>query len=136
MGDYVIKVPAKMNVAAVAPLLYAGITCYSPFRHYGVKAGHKVGVVGLGGLGHMAVKIAAAMGCEVTVLSRSPAKKEMALAMGATNFVVSTEEKEMKAAAHSLNYIYDSIAFKHDVKPYLDLLRSSGVYITVGGIPQ
>lgn len=132
--NYVIKVPKHMDTPGTAPLLCAGITCYSPFKHYGVKAGNKLGVVGLGGLGHMAVKIAKAMGCEVTVLSRTPDKKDMAMSMGADKFIVSTDEEEMKTAAKTLNYIYDSIAFKHDIVPYLNLLRSSGTLITVGGI--
>lgn len=134
--NYVIAIPAKMNKASAAPLLCAGITCYSPFKHYGLKKGMKLGVVGLGGLGHMAVKIGVAMGCEVTVISRTASKKDTALKMGATNFVVSTDSKNMSEAAKSLHFIYDSIAFSHDVKMYLKLLKSSGILIMVGGVPS
>ena len=83
----------------------------------------------------MAVKIAAAMGCIVTVLTRSPAKREMALAMGATRVIVSTDAAEMKSAAKSLHFIYNSIAFAHDIQPYLNLLRSQGTIIMIGGVP-
>lgn len=134
--NYVLHVPENLNCAAAAPLLCAGITCYSPFNFYGLKPGMKLGVVGLGGLGHMAVKIGKAMGAEVTVLSRSPNKMELAKGLGATNFLISTDEEQMKAATKSLNMIYDSIAFFHEVKPYLNLLKAQGTYITVGGVPQ
>lgn len=130
---YTLHVPANLNCAGGAPLLCAGVTCYSPFRHYGLKAGMELGVVGLGGLGHMAIKIAAAMGVNVTVVSRSIGKKEQALALGAKKFIISTNAEEMKAAAKTLHMIYDSIAVEHDVVSYLDLLRSSGTLITVGG---
>lgn len=134
--NYVLKVPDNIYSAAGTPLLCAGITCFSPLTYFGLKPGMSLGVVGLGGLGHMAVKVGKAMGASVTVFSRSPGKKETALAMGATNFVISTNEEEMKKAAKSLNMIYDSIAFVHDPKPYLDCLRSSGKLIMVGGVPQ
>jgi uncharacterized zinc-type alcohol dehydrogenase-like protein len=133
---YVLRVPGNLNQAGGAPLLCAGITCFSPFKHYGLKPGMELGVVGLGGLGHMAVKIGAAMGARVTVISRSAGKKEMAMQLGASAFVVSSSEEEMKAAARTLNMIYDSIAFEHDVVSYLNLLRSSGTLIMVGGIPK
>lgn len=134
--DHVLHVPDNIYSPAAAPLLCAGITCYSPFRHYGLKAGDQLGVVGLGGLGHMAVKIAAAMGAIVTVISRSPSKRKTALAMGAHKFVISTDKDDMKAAARSLDMIYNSIAFNHELAPYLDLLRTSGTMIMVGGIPE
>jgi uncharacterized zinc-type alcohol dehydrogenase-like protein len=134
--NYTIKVPENLNCAAAAPLLCAGITCYSPFMHYGLKAGMKLGVVGLGGLGHMAVKIAKAMGAEVTVITRSESKKESALKLGAKNVVISTNDKEMEDAAKSLHMIYNSVAFDHDQKPYLNLLKSSGTMIMVGGVPK
>jgi len=132
---YTLKVPANLNVPGGAPLLCAGITCYSPFKYYGLKPGMKVGVAGLGGLGHMAVKVAKAMGAHVTVLSRSLAKKEMAMKLGAEDYIVSTDEADMKAHAKSLDMIYDCIAFQHDVLAYINLLRSSGTIIMVGGIP-
>lgn len=134
--NYALHIPENLNQAAAAPLLCAGVTCYSPFMHYGLKAGMSLGVIGLGGLGHMAVKIAAAMGVKVTVFSRGVGKKETALAMGASSFCDSTNAEEMKANAKTLNMIYDSIAFKHDVGMYLNLLKSSGTMIMVGGIPD
>lgn len=135
-ANYALKVPANLNCAAAAPLLCAGITCYSPFKFYGLKAGMKLGVIGLGGLGHMAVKIAVAMGCEVTVLSRSAGKEEMAMKLGAAHFLISTDPEQMKKARRSLNMIYDSIAFFHEVAPYLDLLKAQGKLIMVGGVPE
>jgi len=133
---FVIRVPEKMNVAAATPLLCAGITCYSPFKNHGIKAGDHLGIVGLGGLGHMAVKIGAAMGCVVTVITRDPAKSDMAKAMGAANVIISTDEAAMTAAAKSLHYIYNSIAFDHDVQMYLNLLKNKGTMILVGGVPK
>jgi len=134
--SYVIKVPENMHVAAAAPLLCAGITCYSPFINHGIKAGQNLGVVGLGGLGHMAVKIGAAMGCNVTVITRDESKRELALSFGAKNVIISTDKVQMDAAAKSLHFIYNSIAFAHDIHPYLDLLKSNGTMIMVGGVPK
>jgi len=134
--NYVVTVPDSIFCAKAAPLLCAGITCYSPFKHFGVKAGSKLGVVGLGGLGHMAVKIGVAMGAQVTVISTSANKRETALAMGASDFIVSSDEKDMKRAARSLNFVYDSIASVHKVSPLLDLLACSGTLILVGGVPS
>lgn len=133
--NYVLSVPDNLYCAEAAPLLCAGITCYSPFQHYGLKSGQTLGVVGLGGLGHMAVKIAKAMGCNVTVFSRSNAKKEEAKALGATNFVVSSDQDEMKKAQKSLHMIYDSIAAAHPLTPYLSCLKRDGSYVMVGGVP-
>merc|ERR1712137_1221571 len=130
-----ILLPHKMHVAAAAPLLCAGITCYSPLVKNGVKAGDHLGVVGLGGLGHMAVKIGVAMGCIVTVITTSEAKREMALKMGASRVVISKNAEDMKAAARSMHFIYNSIAFDHDVQMYLDLLKNQGTMILVGGVP-
>lgn len=132
---FTIVVPKKMNVAAAAPLLCAGITCYSPLKKHGVKAGDHLGVIGLGGLGHMAVKIGVAMGCVVTVVTTSESKREMAMKMGASKVVVSKDPEQMKAAAKSLHFIYNSIAFDHDVQAYLDLLKNQGTMILVGGVP-
>lgn len=134
--NYVIKIPENLNCAAAAPLLCAGITCYSPFKHFGLQSGQTLGVVGLGGLGHMAVKIAKAMGCTVVVLSRSAGKAEEAKRLGADKFVISTNEDEMKAAARTMHMIYDSVAFPHDVAGLLNLLKSSGTLCLVGGIPD
>lgn len=132
--NYVLTIPDNLNCAAAAPLLCAGITCYSPFVHYGLKAGMNLGVVGLGGLGHMGVKIGKAMGCNVTVFSRTAGKKETAMKLGATNFVISTNDEEMKAAANSIDFIYDSIAFKHAMAPYINCLKRDGSYVMVGGV--
>lgn len=135
-ANYALHVPDNLFNKGGAPLLCAGVTCYDPFVYYGLKAGEKLGVVGLGGLGHLAVKIGVAMGAIVTVISTSAAKREQALAMGATNFVVSTDAADMKSNAKSLTMIYDSIAFNHDYNALLGLLKSSGTLIVVGGIPE
>jgi len=132
---FTIVVPPKMNVAAAAPLLCAGITCYSPLQKHGVKKGTHLGVVGLGGLGHMAVKIGAAMGAIVTVITTSESKRDMALKMGATTVVLSTDKAQMQAAAKSLHVIYNSIAFDHNVEEYLALLKNQGTMVLVGGVP-
>jgi len=137
--NYALSVPANLNCPAGTPLLCAGITCYSPFVHYGLKKGMTLGVVGLGGLGHMAVKIGLAMGCNIVVFSTSPGKEPEAKAMGpegAVKFVVSKDEGQMKAQAKSCNMIYDSVSAKHPLKPYLNCLRSSGTLIMVGGVPD
>eukprot|EP00286_Rhodomonas_abbreviata_P016264 CAMPEP_0181328840 /NCGR_PEP_ID=MMETSP1101-20121128/22961_1 /TAXON_ID=46948 /ORGANISM="Rhodomonas abbreviata, Strain Caron Lab Isolate" /LENGTH=355 /DNA_ID=CAMNT_0023437817 /DNA_START=13 /DNA_END=1080 /DNA_ORIENTATION=+ len=133
---FVINVPENMHVAAAAPLLCAGITCYEPFVKNGMKAGDHLGVVGLGGLGHMAVKIGKAMGLIVTVITRDSKKVEMAKAMGATNVVISSDEAAMAAAAKSLHFIYNSIAFDHNVEMYMNLLKNQGTMILVGGVPK
>lgn len=122
--NYTIRIPKKMNVAAAAPLLCAGITCYAPFRDQGITKGHHLGVVGLGGLGHMAVKIGKALGCIITVFTRTKSKKELALKMGASKVVISTNKEEMIAARKSLHFIYNSIAFNHDIHPYLNCLKA------------
>jgi len=134
-ANYAIHIPEKMNVAACAPLLCAGITCFSPFKTHNIQPGQALGVVGLGGLGHMAVKIWNALGCTVTVFSRSPGKEALAREMGASNFVVSTDEEAMKAAAKTQHFIYNSIAFPHDIQPYLNCLKARGTIIMVGGVP-
>jgi len=134
--EFVIAIPEKMNVAATAPLLCAGITCYSPFVKHGLKAGMHLGVIGLGGLGHMAIKIGKAMGCVVTVLTTSPGKADVALKLGASKVIISTDKEAMKANAKTLHFIYNSIAFDHDIQIYLDLLKSQGTMLVVGGIPK
>jgi uncharacterized zinc-type alcohol dehydrogenase-like protein len=134
--NYVLKVPESLMVAGGAPLLCAGITCFSPFLHHGLKAGQTLGVVGLGGLGHMAVKIAKAMGVSVTVFSRSKGKEETARAMGADNFVISTDKDQMKAAEKTLHLIYNCIAFDHDQASYLPMLKTGGTMVMVGGVPS
>ncbi|KAI7844740.1 hypothetical protein COHA_001624 [Chlorella ohadii] len=136
--SFALHLPANLPMDAAAPLLCAGITTYSPLRHFGLdKPGKKVGVVGLGGLGHMAVKLAKAFGCEVTVISTSPNKKEEACSrLGADNFVVSKNEDEMKAAAGSLDGIIDTVSSKHDLPSYLSLLKTDGALVMVGLSPD
>ena len=133
---FVLKVSDKLDLAAVAPLLCAGITTYSPLKHWNVKKGDKVAVVGLGGLGHMAVKIAASMGAEVTMLSRSPKKAKDAEKLGAHHFVLTTEEKEMAKAANSFNLIINTVSAQHNYNEYLALLKTDGVMVLLGVPPQ
>lgn len=133
--NYVLKVSSSLPLSNVAPLLCAGITTYSPLKQYGVGPGKKVGVLGLGGLGHMAVKLAAAMGATVTVFSTSPGKEQDAKRLGAHHFVLSKEPKVMQSLEGSFDFILDTIAASHDVNPYLNLLRRDGVLVIVG-IPE
>ncbi|MBE7175157.1 MAG: NAD(P)-dependent alcohol dehydrogenase [Mucilaginibacter polytrichastri] len=134
--DFVLKVSDKLPLEKVAPLLCAGITTYSPLRHWGVKEGDKVGVVGLGGLGHMAVKLAASMGAEVTMLSRSKKKEGDAKELGAHHFALTTDEDTMKGLANSFDFILDTVSAKHDYNEYLKLLKTNGVMILVGVPPE
>jgi len=130
--DFVLKVSDKLNLPAVAPLLCAGITTYSPLRHWKVGKGHKLGVVGLGGLGHMAVKFGAAFGAEVTVLSTSAGKEADAKKLGAHKFVVTKDEKQLKSVKGYFDFIIDTVSAEHDMNVYLGLLRTDGVMICVG----
>jgi uncharacterized zinc-type alcohol dehydrogenase-like protein len=132
---FVLRVPPNLDLAGVAPLLCAGITTYSPLRHWGVTEGKKVGVVGLGGLGHMGVKLARAMGAHVVVFTTSPDKKEDALRLGADEVVVSRNADEMQKHAGSFDFILDTVAAKHDINAYLNLLRLDG-NITLVGAPE
>ncbi|HEY0047738.1 MAG TPA: NAD(P)-dependent alcohol dehydrogenase [Pyrinomonadaceae bacterium] len=129
---YTLKVSPDQPLANVAPLLCAGITTYSPLRHFKVSAGQKVGVVGLGGLGHMGVKLAASMGAEVTVFSTSPSKEQDARKLGAHNFVVTREPENMKPLAGQYDFILDTVSAQHDVNMYLNLLRLRGAMVLVG----
>ncbi len=133
---FVLKVSEKLPLAAVAPLLCAGITTYSPLRTWKVGAGHKVGVLGLGGLGHMAVKFAASFGAEVTVLSRSSNKESDARKLGAHHFLQTTQDDQVKAAASSFDFIIDTVANKHDYNLPVNLLRTDGTLICVGAPPE
>jgi uncharacterized zinc-type alcohol dehydrogenase-like protein len=133
--DFVLRVSEKLNLAAVAPLLCAGITTYSPLRHWKVGKGHKLGVVGLGGLGHMAVKFGASFGAEVTVLSSSAKKKEDAFKLGAHKFVVTSDEEQFKNVTGYFDFILDTVSAKHDYNSYLTLLKANGVHICVGAPP-
>lgn len=130
--DFVLHISDKLNLAAVAPLLCAGITTYSPLRHWKVGKGHKLAVLGLGGLGHMAVKFGVSFGAEVTVLSTSPSKEEDARKLGAHHFVVTTDEAQLKAATNSFDFILDTVSAEHDLNLYLSLLKTDGTHICVG----
>jgi uncharacterized zinc-type alcohol dehydrogenase-like protein len=131
---FVLRVPTNLNVAGTAPLLCAGITTYSPMRHWGVGKGKKVGVVGLGGLGHMGVKFAHAFGAHVVVFTTSPNKKEDALRLGADETVVSRNADEMKKHAGSFDFILDTVSADHDINAYINLLGVDG-NITLVGAP-
>ncbi len=132
---YTLHISEKLPLAGVAPLLCAGITTYSPLKEWKVGKGHKVGVIGLGGLGHMAVKLAAAMGAEVTVLSTSNAKKEDASRLGAHHFVVTTDAEQVKAITNTLDFIINTISAPHEYNFYLPLLRLDGTMILLGAPP-
>ncbi|RMP27795.1 Oxidoreductase, zinc-binding protein [Pseudomonas amygdali pv. lachrymans] len=129
---FVVRIPEKLDPAAAAPILCAGITTYSPLKHYGVKAGDKVGILGMGGLGHMGIKFAKAMGAEVTLFTRSAAKAQEARRQGADHVIVSTDAEQMKAAAGHFDFLLDTIPVQHDLNPYLETLRFDGVHILVG----
>lgn len=133
---FTLKIPAGMDLAATAPLLCAGITTYSPLRHWKVGAGQRVGVVGLGGLGHMAVKIARAMGAHVVLFTTSESKREDGLRLGAHEVVVSKNRDEMKAQRNSLHFILDTVSAPHDLNAYLALLRLDGTMTLVGLPPE
>ena len=130
--NYVLRIPASIPLDRAAPLLCAGVTTYSPLRHFGVKAGDKVAVVGLGGLGHMGVKLAHAMGCEVTVLSHSPSKKDDALELGADKFASTKDEATFKELAGKFDFILNTISAPHDYNAYLQLLKLDGTMCLVG----
>lgn len=130
--DFALRVSARLPLPAVAPLLCAGITTWSPLRHWNVGHGHKLAVLGLGGLGHMAVRFGAAFGAEVTVLSTSPDKEEDARRLGAHHFIVTTDKSQMKIARGSFHYILDTVSSPHDFKSCLSLLRTNGTQILVG----
>jgi len=132
---FVLRVPANLNLAGTAPLLCAGITTYSPMRHWGVTKGKKVGVVGLGGLGHMATKFAHALGAHTVVFTTSPSKKDDALRLGADEVVLSRDANEMAKHAGSFDFILDAVAAQHDINAYIQLLRRDG-NITLVGAPE
>lgn len=129
---FVLKVPENLELSGVAPLLCAGITTYSPMRHHGVKQGTRMGVIGLGGLGHMAVKFGRAFGAHVTVFTTSPGKKEDALKLGADEVVISRNADEMQKNAGTFDFILDTVSAGHDIKPYLYLLARDGNLTFVG----
>jgi uncharacterized zinc-type alcohol dehydrogenase-like protein len=129
-------VPAGLDPAGVAPLLCAGITTWSPLRHWNVGAGHTVGVVGLGGLGHMGVKLARKLGAHVVVFTTSPGKAEDAVRLGAHEVVVSRDANAMQARAGSFHFVLDTVSAQHDLGPYLALLRRDGTLCLVGAPEQ
>lgn len=131
---FVLRVPSNLGLAGAAPLLCAGITTYSPMRHWGVTKGKKVGVVGLGGLGHMAVKIAHALGAHVVAFTTSPSKKDDALRLGADEVVISRNTDEMKKHAGSFDFILDAVSAEHDINAYINLLGIDG-NLTIVGVP-
>lgn len=130
--EFVLRVPDGLDLSKAAPLVCAGITTYSPLRTWDVGPGSRVGVVGLGGLGHMAVKLAAAMGADVTVISRTKDKEADALALGADRLLVSTDEAAMTKAASGFDLIIDTVPVKHDINPYLPLLDVDATLVVVG----
>jgi uncharacterized zinc-type alcohol dehydrogenase-like protein len=132
---FVLNVPDKTNLAGVAPLLCAGITTYSPLRHWKVSKGQKVGIVGLGGLGHMGVKLAHAMGAHVVLFTTSPNKKEDAQRLGAHEVVVSKKRSEMARHANSFDFILDTVSAQHDLNDYLALIKRDGT-LTLVGAPE
>lgn len=130
--DFVLHISDKLPLEGVAPLLCAGITTYSPLRYWKVGKGTKVAVLGLGGLGHMGVKLAASMGADVTVLSHSEWKKADAERLGAHNFILTTDEEQIKAVTGSFDLILDTVSAEHDYNFYLGLLKTNGVMVCVG----
>ncbi len=129
--DFVVHIDEKLNPAAVAPLLCAGISTYSPLKHWKIGPGHKLGVLGLGGVGHMAVKFGVAFGAEVTVLSTSPAKEADAMKLGAHKFVVTSDDEQAKKIISHFDFILDTISAPHDLNFYLSFLKTNGVHICV-----
>jgi len=131
---FVLSVPDGLDLARAAPILCAGITTFSPLRTWGVTAGSRVAVIGLGGLGHMAVKLAVAMGAKVAVISRTDAKKDAVKSLGAEQLLVSSASSAMEKAAASFDLIIDTVPVKHDINPYLPLLDIDGTLVLVGQI--
>ncbi len=129
---FVLRIPSNLNLAATAPLLCAGITTYSPLRHWGVGPGQEIGIVGLGGLGHMALKLANAMGAHVTLFTTSPAKIADGKRLGAHEVVVSSDEAQMQKQASRFNVILDAVSAPHDLGAYLNLLKREGTLVQLG----
>jgi uncharacterized zinc-type alcohol dehydrogenase-like protein len=130
--DFVLKVPENLDLAAAAPLLCAGITTYSPLKRFNVGEGQKVGIVGLGGLGHMGVKFANALGAHVVVFTRTKSKEKDAKNLGAHEIIISTDEEEMNKHMNSFDFILDTVSGDHDVNAYMNLIKRSGNYVVVG----
>ncbi|WP_304168726.1 NAD(P)-dependent alcohol dehydrogenase [Lonsdalea britannica] len=134
--DFVLRIPDSLDLKAVAPLLCAGITTWSPLRKWGVTQGSKVAVVGLGGLGHMALKLAHAMGADVTLFTRSKSKEADARRLGAHHIVISSDAEEMKAVSNHFDLIIDTVPYEHDVNPYMTTLALDGTLVFVGLLGQ
>lgn len=134
--QYTLRISDKLPLAGVAPLLCAGITTYSPLRHVGVTKGHRVAVLGLGGLGHMAVKFAASFGAEVTMLSSSPSKEADAKKLGAHHFALTSDANTMNKLQNHFDFILNTVSAPHDYSTYLNLLRTNGTMIVVGVPPS
>jgi uncharacterized zinc-type alcohol dehydrogenase-like protein len=135
--DYAVKIPNGLDLAAVAPLLCAGITLYSPLKHWKAGPGKQVAVMGLGGLGHMGVKFAHALGAEVTVLSHSPSKEADARQLGADHFVVTSDPDQMNLIKRKFDLILNTVSAEHDINDYLSLLTTDGTLVVIGlpGVP-
>ena len=131
---FVLRIPENLDPAAAAPLLCAGITTYSPLRHWNVGPGQRVGIIGLGGLGHMGVKFAHAMGAHVVMITTSPKKGEDARKLGADEVLLSKDADAMKAAQNSFDFLLNTIPVGHDVDPYMDLLKRDGTMVVVGAV--
>ena len=134
--DFVLKVPENLDLAAVAPLLCAGITTYSPLKHWNVNENSKVAVVGLGGLGHMAIKLAKGLGAHVSLFSRSPQKTQDALDLGVDQMIISTNEEEMKAVQGKFDLILDTVPYEHELNEYVATLNVSGTLVLLGFIGE
>jgi uncharacterized zinc-type alcohol dehydrogenase-like protein len=132
--EFVCRIPDSLDMEHAAPLLCAGITTYSPLKRWGLKAGDQIGVVGLGGLGHITVKLAKAMGAEVTVLTTSPEKAGSARSLGAGEVIVSTNAEAMQAAAGRFDIVVDTIPVSHEIQPYIELLRPNGTLVVLGAL--
>jgi uncharacterized zinc-type alcohol dehydrogenase-like protein len=130
--DFVLRLPKNLDLAGTAPLLCAGITTYSPLRHWNVQKGQKVGVVGLGGLGHMAVKLANAFGAHVALFTTSPHKEQDAKRLGAHEVIVSKDQGQMDKHLKSFDFIIDTVSAEHDINAYLNLLKRDGTLVLVG----
>ncbi|WP_379965260.1 NAD(P)-dependent alcohol dehydrogenase [Epilithonimonas sp. UC225_85] len=133
---YVLKVPENLDLAAVAPLLCAGITTWSPLKHWNVNENSKVAVVGLGGLGHMAIKLAKGLGAEVSLFSRTPGKTDDAKKLGADHVIISTDDEEMKSVFNKFDLIIDTVPYEHDINPYMNTLTVNGTLVLVGFIGE
>ena len=133
--DFVLSISDKQPLEAIAPLLCAGITTYSPLRHWKIGKGHKVGILGLGGLGHMGVKLAVSMGAEVTMLSHTPSKEADAKRLGAHKFVLTSDEEQVKSVAGYFDFILDTVSAPHDYNLYLGMLKTNGNMVCVGVPP-